>query len=315
MMDMWSATGNKIPRAFTFDPSWPLPMEESTFDQLDMLQYSHSPDGNVLDTNHQLRRYSLWGLMVPLTNLKGEIHDLNDQFRRMSYVNDAVLLHFVSSIACKLEQWTSSLPSNMRDTAENLTLFASRGLCGSFIALHIGYHYYCILLYFRFLYVGIGPQSSPQAVTYALRCKSHATAISEDLWAGYHDHNSECSWPLVSHLLVVSSSVHLHTLLLENDQGLVARARTLLQQNFVLLMRQRMAWPWLPHSMMRLKAFHDACLQTLKTEDAYRMDDWMMKFLHEHSVAVMNDRSEHEPQLFNFETWGGLSPRDQQFVQ
>lgn len=32
----------------------------------------------------------------------------------------------------------------------------------------------------------------------------------------------------------------------------------------------------------------------VKAEDAYKMDDWMVKFLHDHSVPVENDPPEHE---------------------
>lgn len=285
------------------DSSWLWPMEELSFDQWD---YQHNTE--ILGNDHPSRRFSLWGAMIPLSDLKGQIHDLNDHFRDASFVGDGRLLECVAALSCRLEQWKLSLSSHMQDTPENLASFAQLGLARSFIALHIGYHYYAILLYFRFLYVNFRFESNTQATNYARLCKFHATAISEDLWAGFNKYDSECAWPLVSHLLVISSSVHLHTLLLESDGEAVAHARALLHQNFVLLLRLQKVWPWLLDSMTRLKAFHGACLRTRETEDAFRMDDWMMKFLQEHSKAIVEDRVGHSVQLFDFENWGSLTP-------
>lgn len=306
MMDMWSATGNRIPRAFVLNNSWLWPMEELAFDQWDTSHYQH--ETNILGNDHPSRRFSLWGSMIPLSDLKGQIHDLNDHFRDASCVGDGRLLESVSALSSRLEQWESSLPPHMQDTPENLASFALLGLSRSFIALHIGYHYYAVLLYFRFLYANFRFESGTQATIYARRCKFHATAISENLWAGYHKYDSECAWPLVSHLLVISSSVHLHTLLLDSDSETVAHARILLHQNFLLLLRLKEVWPWLLNSMTRLKAFHRACLRTLEAEDAFRMDDWMMQFLQEHSKAIVEDRVGGSGQLFDFENWGSMTP-------
>lgn len=100
-----------------------------------------------------------------------------------------------------------------------------------FLAMHIGYHHYRQLLYFPFL----DPGRKDERL--ARECKKHAMMASEIAAKG----TEELVYYVVGHILVVSSSVHLHTLLLGG--GDVDRARIDLLSNFDILMRLKRWWP------------------------------------------------------------------------
>ena len=124
----------------------------------------------------------------------------------------------------RLDKWEQELPARLKYNCENLTYFQEIGFGKTFLAMHIGYHHYRQLLYFPFL----DPRNeNPLASS---ECKKHAMMVSEIASQG-----GQLVYYIIGHILVVSSSVHLHTLLLGG--GDVDRARSYLLSNFEILMK------------------------------------------------------------------------------
>lgn len=87
------------------------------------------------------------------------------------------------------------------------------------------------------------------------------------------------------HLLVIASSIHLHTLLLDPCKTQVETARELLEQNFVMLNGLQKYFRYAESSFSRLRAFHRAC-ERKGTPETFDMDRWMVKFLNRYDLAV-----------------------------
>ncbi len=135
----------------------------------------------------------------------------------------------VNQLAERLGQWEQELPARLKYRPENLTYFQRLGLGKTFLAMHIGYHHYWQLLSFPFL----DPRNDNRL---ASECKKHAMIVSEIASQG-----GELVYYIIGHILVVSSSIHLHTLLLGG--GDVDRARVYLLSNFDILMKLKKYWP------------------------------------------------------------------------
>lgn len=258
-------------------------------------------EDDVPGDNAPCRMESLWSQMIPLTKLFGQVKDLN--YALVHALEDpSSIAATISLLSEGLRQWELNLPTLLRETKENLTYYAAKGLGHVFVALHVGYHYHQMLLHYQFLHTPFESPVSSAHKEYAYRCRAHATAISNLLWRAHDSFNVNCVWVRVGHVLVISSSVHLHTLLLELNRAAVSEARELLQCNFQLLLKLRQYWPWIDQAMRRLKAFQEACGTAQQVWAVFRMSDWMARFLHEYSTAVVELDSEIPPlpaDLFN----------------
>jgi alpha-L-rhamnosidase len=145
--------------------------------------------------------------------------------------------------------------------------------------------------------MGPGGDIDYEVVEYAARCKTHAAALSDIMWDTNSTPGMECLWsPVNGHLLVVASSIHLHTLLFSGDGIEIASARKLLEQNFIMLLHFRKFWPLLEFSMSRLRAFHRAC-QMNAAEKNFDMDRWMITFLNRYGSRVPERWSEFGNEL------------------
>ncbi|KAF2031887.1 hypothetical protein EK21DRAFT_87708 [Setomelanomma holmii] len=101
----------------------------------------------------------------------------------------------------------------------NLDMQRRKGYGGMFVALHLGYHYYNILLYFQYL----EPESEPTHVstTYAAECRRHGLVFSRLLHTARELGACHVVYLTVAHMTIVSSSVLLHLLLFGNDEWIV----------------------------------------------------------------------------------------------
>lgn len=172
-------------------------------------------------------RHGIWNQMARTIDLFREILDvivvlgsgrtLNSQMEKINRLEE------------RLDMWERELPCRLKYSAENLAYFHGVGFGKTFLAMHIGYHHYRQLLYFPFL----DPRNDNRLGS---ECKKHAMAVSEIVSQG-----SELVYYIVGHILVVSSSVHLHTLLLGG--GDVDKARVYLVSNFDALMKLKRYWP------------------------------------------------------------------------
>lgn len=104
------------------------------------------------------------------------------------------------------------------------------------------------------------------------------------MWTTNTTPGLECIWPINGHLLVIASSVLLHTILFEADDNLITEARCMLEHNFMMLQQMQKYWPCLEFSTSRLNAFHRACQHSMF--ESFDMDDWMLHFLQEYALPV-----------------------------
>lgn len=227
-------------------------------------------------------RHGLWSRMIPLTKIFGDIHDLNE--RTVKGILDHVTLKTtVHDLGSKLEHWRSTLQMHMRMSATNMASYASKGFGRTFVALHLGYHHYSQLLHYQFL--GSDRHSTlDSASTYASYCEAHATAICDQLYDSYAVPGCECSYIMVGHMLVISSTVLIHTLLFSAQEEMIFEARRRLEKNFEILTRLQEYWPSLELSLSRLWAFHNTCRASM--DASFPVDQWMLRFLLEHGARL-----------------------------
>lgn len=207
-----------------------LPMDELDFASL-------TPDQAEFETP---RKLGLWARMVTLVQLSVPVMELN---RRIAAgpVEPGELGSAVRNIEEQIRKWLDSLPADDQMTVPNLYRQQQNGLGGLFVALHLTFHYYSILLYFSFL-EGTNGAPPGNRRRYADLCKHHASSFGGLLHLSRQLDGCQVSYPGFSHMISVSSAVLLHTLLL-GDSGEIRDARRSLNANFEALMELQQPWP------------------------------------------------------------------------
>lgn len=271
MIDIWNSTGLQLPRQMYRSDHIPLPIEESVFLQL-------SKDSDNLD----LARSSIWAEMVHLAHIWAEIHDLNKAIVGGS-MQPEYLSRTVDGLSNQLNNWSTSLQPHLKATKENLEKYASIGLGSALAALHLGFHYYNVVLFYQFL-AEDAHDSSISAISYSENCEAHATHFCNLLDTCNSIPGCECLYIMVGHMLVVTSTVYIHTLLFNSVEEQIRKARRRLEQNFQILTQLQSYWIKLDDTLSRLKAFHDACMTSIET--SFFMDRWMLSFILEHGTQV-----------------------------
>ena len=277
MIDIWSShgLGSNVPRLLEYRADVPLPAEEISFLSLGC----GSKDAGV-------RSGGIWAEMVQLAHIWTEIHDLNrttvSGSRDQQSLDDAVAV-----LASKLNDWSARLPEHLAETQENLERYARVGLGSALAALHLGFHYYNVVLFYQFL----ASNTHGVAISmdyYGQCCKSHAKKFCALLYSCYSTPNCEVVYVMLGHMLVITSTVYIHSLLFSSMEEEITDARHRLEQNFKILTELQSYWVKLDVSLSRLQAFHHACTSSL--EHPFRMDRWLAAFIFEHGVPV-NDKS------------------------
>ena len=141
----------------------------------------------------------------------------------------------VEEIAEDLLSWYRKLPQRLHYSPANIAIYKKDNLLREFNVLHILYHFQFQLLYYQYLQRDhTADMDSARALDreiYVARCKAHAVAMSEIFWAANSQKGTECFWsPVNGHLIVVASSIHLHTLLFDSDADRTATTKKLLEQ-------------------------------------------------------------------------------------
>ncbi|KAJ4326399.1 hypothetical protein N0V94_000074 [Neodidymelliopsis sp. IMI 364377] len=278
------------PRQLRYDSKIPKIMEEKAFSQL---RSRTSFDGTRVDSVPDLvtNREGLWSTMLPLSEIHSRVMHLNYSLCEQ---NEEPLERpgSVEEIAEELLSWHRALPLHMHYTPANIAHYKEDNLLRELNVLHILYHFQFQLLYYQYLQQDPKADTTDMAIEqdremYAARCKAHAVAMSEIFWSANSERGTECFWsPVNGHLLVVASSIHLHTLLFDIDEGRRAATKKLLEQNFKMLLQLQEYWPSLEHSMMRLRAFHRTCLLNAEPGETFNMDDWTAQFLNRYHMPV-----------------------------
>ena len=283
-MDSWTSVGARLPRQLIADPTFPKPMEEIAYESL-LANMDANLNYESPKEVFRLRDSGLWAQMLPLTEMMSQVKELQDKTARDGR-SRMQSLDEVQAISHKLDSWLLRLPPRLHNNPENLHWFAERGHGRTFVSLHIGYHHHAQNLYYQFLHQGTENSATQTFIQlYGSRCKEHATALSNLLWLANSTPGCECLWGIIGHL-VISSSVHLHTLLFDDDEALIELAKTILKQNFQMMIHLRHYWPSLDMSMSRLRAFQRACQKSMET--SFAMDQWMLHFLQRYMKPVGN---------------------------
>ncbi|KAF5662338.1 hypothetical protein FCIRC_11557 [Fusarium circinatum] len=230
MADRWSSSSLGLaPRIRDTDLAVDLPMHEPIFESLD-------PNETKLNIPWEA---GLWAHKISLIRLFGPIKDLNHRSVYGS-VDKEEIDSTVASLSKLLEDWEWTIPPNVRWSTENLERYIKAGHGGAFVALHLGYHHYATVLYFRFLEPTAS--SSPLASMYRAKRKFHAASYSDLVRLSRQRQDCEVIYPTVGHMAVVSSSVLLHTLLFNEDED-VQTTRDALKSNFEAILELRRYWP------------------------------------------------------------------------
>ncbi|KAN0102568.1 Fungal specific transcription factor domain containing protein [Hyaloscypha variabilis] len=273
MIDVWSSTGVGLPRQMPILDNLPLPMDDVTFLAL--------RPGNTLPWDIE-NGALLLAQMIKLNRILLEINLLNE--RTVSGTTSGVVLeNEVMSLSNALDEWHNSLPTSMHDTPANLHRYASQGLGRMFVAVYLGYYHFGQLLFYQFLH-GDCTGTVLSARFYADRCKAYAESLCEIIYAANAISDCDVRYTMVGHIMVIASTVQIHTLLFSDNSTQIAAARRRLERNFEILSQLRTYWPTLDICFTRLQAFHKACRSSM--DESFRLDQWMLRFLSEFAQPV-----------------------------
>lgn len=237
MADRWGSAGLGLPRQIDASTrTVELPTDEYVFQRL---------ASNERPKGYHGVKSGLWAYMITLVEIFGPVQDLNRRLLEED-VREEESDGVVSALSKQLDVWEQSLPAHLELNDKNLEQHRDRGLGGSFVALHLGYHHYATLLYFHYL-DPIRPSGAKRDI-YVGRCKFHATSYSSLLKTSRDRKGCEAVYATVGHMALVSSAVLLHTLLFGNDHEL-PKARESLTHNFEALIELKRLWPSLERTV------------------------------------------------------------------
>ena len=214
----------------------------------------------------------IWAQMAKTIHLYSRINEL---LLSLSRGSGSIGNHLaeISVLAGHLDEWAHCLPYELTYKPENIARFANRGLGRTFLSMHIGYHHFRQLLFYPFLDPRGSNHPCLQASMdnlvkdYGLRCKTDAIAVSDIARISFATSGCELMYFLTGHILVVSSSIHLHTLLSSEDLKTTYMARERLKLNFELMMYLKPYWTVLEESVStHFLHFVEAQLRNRDTE-------------------------------------------------
>jgi hypothetical protein len=285
MVDVWSSTAVKLPRFMPADTAVPLPIDEIPFASmsLDVAARSFIEDTPLASP--------LLAEMVKLNRILSRIIDFN-QTCVLEHLEGLSLEQGVREISRDLDAWLESLPEHMRDTPANFQYFASRGLGRMFAAVFLGYYHYGQLLNYQFLSSSI--EVPTDLAKYADTCKRHAAKLCSLVYRSHSTPGSDVLYSAVSHILVIASTVQIHTLLFSVDEHEIRISKSRLERNFEILLRLGTYWPSVDGAMSRLRAFHQTCLQSKET--SFVLDRWLLRFLVQFAPHMELEPRDNDPE-------------------
>ena len=302
----WSASDMSIePMGFGSGPQFPPAIDDVSFH---MPCPQPSSEGYIPTTP----RRDMWAQMAKTLNIFTEINRLLRKLSRGAISFDDYCTQ-AAVLEGRLDQWAANLPSDLRYNLTNIMLFVDQQLGRTFLSMHIGYHHFQQMLLFPFLDARAARNTTESAVRHgAVKCKHSAELVSEILRNSAEIKNCELDYFIYGHIAVVSSCVHLHTLLFGSIPLELYMARQRLLSNFQYLMSLKSYWPVVQYSVSspilpfigetvppprklltvqsqvnRLQTFQNLCRDSVS--DPFAMDNWMARFLTEHS-SVLSER-------------------------
>lgn len=271
MIDIWTSSGLRIPRELDLQGATDLPIDEEHF-----LRLSYA------SPRSEYGAPGIWAEMAKLARIWAEIQVLN-KASVDGRLSPNSLNRSVDELAANLDRWQAELPEFLVETPGNLTRW-NGSLRTAFAALHLGFHFYNEVLFYQFLAKGDNGGRTADVSNYAQRCTWHALAFCDLLYACEDTEDCDCLYVMVGHMLTVTSTVYVHTLLFSFDEGEVVEARTRLERNFAILTKLQRYWIMLDRTLSRLQAFHNACKESI--EQSFQMDSWMLRFIMEHGTSL-----------------------------
>lgn len=187
---------------------------------------------------------NMWAYIAGMLDIFARVNILLARLSR-NVISFNTYCQEVPQLTQHLDKWAKGLPEELKYSIPNLASFASKGLGKTFLSMHIRYHHFRQMLYFPFLDSHTGQSSS----TGAGQCKNSATMISEIIQYAMRFQNCELDYFVFGYIAVVSSCVHLHTLLLSEDPTELWMARQRLVSNFEYLMSLKILWPMVNKSV------------------------------------------------------------------
>jgi len=230
MTDMWCISGQGLHSQMKdVQVKIELPMNDSTFVSF--------KTGQPFTTDP--KEAGIWAQMMTLVPIFGPIYNIN-RLMANGEPKTIELDRQVEELARSLQDWKAKLPADAQMNQANLLRRQRHGQGGVLISIHLAYHHYSTLLYFRYLEAQ-RPTSATDR-TYAARCKAHASSFSSLLRQSRQLKGCDVVFPNISHMATVSSSVLLHTLLFgELDE--LPTVRQELNSNFEALIELAQYWP------------------------------------------------------------------------
>jgi hypothetical protein len=281
MIDEWSSTGAQVPKQISVPAvDVPLPMEEMAF-----LQLRNHDTIDTVDTDDfaASSSSSLLAQMIVLNRILADINRLNKNAVDAGAM--ALTLGEVESLSQRLDDWEMQLPEFIRDDPSNLAHYAAQGIGRIYVAVYLGFYHFGQLLFYQYLHSSTeDPDSGSSTHHLAQKCKDHAAKLCNITYMAHQTPGCDVLYNMVGHVLVIASTVQIHTLLFSSDDDEIAAAKQRLEYNFEILMKLRGLWPSLDYCMMRLQAFHKACRNSMET--SFKLDSWMLKFLSEFAKPV-----------------------------
>ncbi|EMD94150.1 hypothetical protein COCC4DRAFT_163610 [Bipolaris maydis ATCC 48331] len=284
MVDVWSSTAVRLPRIMPFDIAVPLPVDEFPFSSMG----TDSEHGCIDPTSVSS---PLMAEMVKLNRILSKIIDFN-RTCVSDHLEGLPLEKGMRELSRDLDVWLENLPQHLRDTPDNFKYFASRGHGRMFVAVYLGYYHYGQLLNYQFL--SLSTEASAESGRYADACKQHAARLCSLVYRSQATPGSEVMYPAVSHVLVIASTVQIHTLLFSADEAEIRISKARLERNFEILLRLRAYWPSVDSAMSRLRAFHQTCLRSKET--SFVLDRWLLRFLVQFAPHMELEPRDHDPE-------------------
>jgi hypothetical protein len=264
-------------------------MDELAFARLRLDDPPHSCERDESASTDENFSSSLISQMIKLNQFLWDTNRIYRTFVSGQMTHNTLEVS-VRNLSASLDGWASELPTNMRNTPENVSYWASQGCGHIFVNLHINYNHVGQILFYPFLHDtqeldgSLAAQASKTHYYYAQRCAQHAANLCELVYQARESAGSDVSYSLMCHVLVIASTVHIYVLLFSSDDSQISAARYRLERNFEIIDSLRKYWPCVDASLGRLKAFHNACLKS--KEDSFRLDQWMLKFILEYERPV-----------------------------
>jgi hypothetical protein len=143
-----------------------------------------------------------------------------------------------------LDQWAKNLPPYLTYSYDNLMLMVGKQVGKTFLSMHIGYYHFRQVLLFPFLDTRLARWTTRDR---AAKCKESATIVSDIFRYSQTTPKCKMEYFIYCHIAVVSSSVHLHTLLCSDDPSDLSSARQRLVFNFKFLMGLKAYWSVVEH--------------------------------------------------------------------